>query len=62
MYRTYCTLPAEFTLEDICSEKGAVLQTAQIQANLAVLKNWVEENRNFIVVGHAGCGKSMLIK
>lgn len=40
-FRTFITLPSEFTLEEICSEKGAVLQTAAVQSYIAVLRGWV---------------------
>ena len=41
VFRTFSTLPSEFALEEIGSEKGAVLQTAAVQSYLAVLRCWV---------------------
>ena len=62
MLRSFSTLPQEFDLYEVLSEKGAVLQTTAIQGYLAVVRNWVEKNHHFIVVGLEGCGKSMLIR
>ena len=62
MFRTFSTLPSEFDLEEILSEKGAVLQTATIQSYSAILRTWVETNQHFVVVGPEGCGKGVLIK
>ena len=51
VFRTYSTLPSEFPLDEICSEKGAVLQTASVQSYLSTLRGWVQSSQNFIVVG-----------
>lgn len=60
--KSYSTLPEEFDLYEVLSDKGALLQTAKVQAYLAVLQRWVEQNEHFVVVGPEGSGKSMLIK
>ena len=51
VFRNFSTLPSEFDLYEILSEKGAVLQTSTIQSYLSVLRKWVDNNQHFVVTG-----------
>ena len=47
--------------EELSTERPPVIQTVQVQQNLAVVRPWLRQMRPFIVVGPEGSGKTLLL-
>ena len=48
--------------EQLDNEDSYPVNVVSLQRNMQILKQWVQFNDPFVVVGPEGCGKNLLIK